>query len=1695
MSIFDLHQNLILDYEKYVQSFLSIADQSIRDFVEKKLLVERALWPEALFQLNANYEVGASVSDLVKQGGLEKLCGDIFRRPDGEPITLYRHQCEAIERALIPRSFVLTSGTGSGKSLAYFIPIFNTVLREDLDQPRVRAIVVYPMNALVNSQLKSLQELAEAYTARTGNPFPITFAKYTGQESEETKARIRQNRPHILLTNYVMLELMLLRPAERDFVDRTATGLEFLVMDELHTYRGRQGADVALLVRRLRERCGNSNLVCIGTSATMVSGKGEPTARLMAVASFASKMFGVPVEPEDVIEESLKRLTAGPEPSAAQLCAAIEGVVPRSETEVLSSALTCWLELTFGVEEEADGRLRRKIPISLDEGARQLAGLTGIDVDTCRARLREFSLSASRLKRPDGSPLLAFKLHQVISQGRTVYATLEPASTRHLTLEGQYYAAPREKHERLLYPIQFCRVCGQEYYAVLREKESGRLFPFSSEFEMSSEGALQPGYLAYASNSDGQQWQATDLPAEWLDDNGRVKRDYRTCVPQSLWATPDGQSSQSQSEDATQFWFQPKPFTLCVNCGEFYTRRDKNDFRKLTGLSSEGRSTATTVLCTSVLRHAPSGGIQGAARKVLSFTDNRQDAALQSGHFNDFVQVSLLRGAIFTALAKHHELRFHDVAEKVLPEMGLGVKAVAANTDLDPDSAQGQQVWTAFRDLVEYRIYEDLRRGWRVVQPNLEQCGLLRIEYVDLDSFCARAEKWTGLDPLSHFSADERKRIVTAMLDHFRKKLALSVVCLEEMHQQQLKKRAAHLLNERWGIDQSQRFHSSTKFVLPGQGRTPPGALSLAQNSLVGRFFRREVNLPGGRDDYEQFVRKLVDLLAAQGFLRKTQQHGIESVQLDASMLFWKQGDGNAPAPDPIYSRRASGTSYAEVQGKANEFFTGFYQAGARLLSTLEGRAHTAAVRYEDRGRREDHFRRGDLSALFCSPTMELGIDIADLQLVHLRNVPPTPANYAQRSGRAGRKGDPALVVTYCAAGSGHDQYFFRKRTDMVAGAVRPPRIDLGNEDLVRAHVHAIWLAYIGLPLGRSITETLDVELNGCPLNQNATAQIQLSDQRLGECTEETARVLAACQPDIMSSGWYSSHWLENSLRRAPEEFHLAFTRWRELYLAAMSQLNSATQVFASSRSKKEQDDAQSLMREANRQRNLLCNIETAAEETDFYPYRYLASEGFLPGYNFPRLPVRAFIPRGDGEFISRSRFIALTEYAPHNMIYHEGARYRVSRLLSSPGGLEARKTTAKLCARCGYYQSTKDVDLCENCREAQNATTSVVVPLLEMYNLATRRKDRITCDEEERLRMGYDLQTCFRFAPAPDGQKRIQQAITESDGNSLLRLVYAPMASLYRINHGWRNRTDKGFLVDLSTGEFIASGGVLDDEEMEPHAAARPELLRLFVHDTQNMLLVYINSDELIRNTNLQATLQYALQRGMEQYFQVEESELASERIGEGGQRAMLFWEASQGGAGVLRRLVEERDALAQVTLAAIARCHFKADSDEDTKPDCVRACYECLLSYSNQRDHARLDRQLVHNFLLSLSRCVTKPDTQGRGYDEHYQWLRGLTDSRSELERRFIDHLFQTQRRMPDEAQRMLADYYSVPDFFYEPNVCVFCDGSGHDDPLQREKDEKVRAELRNLGYRVIVIRYDRDLEEQVQANEDVFGGGATR
>ncbi|HMP31897.1 MAG TPA: DEAD/DEAH box helicase, partial [Saprospiraceae bacterium] len=325
-----------------IGSFVNIADERIKAKVTESL-DDNVLCPPPLIQFNPNFQYGESMSELITELNLHPHLSNIFRG-----FHLYQHQEDAIRLGQKNMDFVVTSGTGSGKSVTFLANIFDYVLKNP--GKGIKAVLVYPMNALINSQKEELNKFEEN-CKRYADSFGISFAKYSGQEGEKERLSVKEDLPDIILTNYMMLELIMTREGESGMRESMAKDMKFLVFDELHTYKGRQGADVAFLIRRIRANC-MKDLLCIGTSATMSSGKGSINEQKKEVAQFANKIFGKSFTEHSIINETIVPLTkiSGDIVDANDMKNCIlKGVNFNSgEGEISNNAIVQWLENKVG---------------------------------------------------------------------------------------------------------------------------------------------------------------------------------------------------------------------------------------------------------------------------------------------------------------------------------------------------------------------------------------------------------------------------------------------------------------------------------------------------------------------------------------------------------------------------------------------------------------------------------------------------------------------------------------------------------------------------------------------------------------------------------------------------------------------------------------------------------------------------------------------------------------------------------------------------------------------------------------------------------------------------------------------------------------------------------------------------------------------------------------------------------------------------------------------------------------------------------------------------------------------------------------------------------------------------------------------------------------------------------------------------
>ena len=696
----------------------------------------------------------------------------------------------------------------------------------------------------------------------------------------------------------------------------------------------------------------------------------------------------------------------------------------------------------------------------------------------------------------------------------------------------------------------------------------------------------------------------------------------------------------------------------------------------------------------------------------------------------------------------------------------------------------------------------------------------------------------------------------------------------------------------------------------------------------------------------------------------------------------------------------------------------------------------------------------------------------------------------------------------------------------MVSGQVQAPRLDLANEELVRAHVHAVWLAETGVYLGNRMREVLDLsDEASLPVAEQIDSALK-DDSIRRRARRRAQRLLDAASGELAAADWYSDEWLTATMGSLSMRFDSALDRWRRLYQSALRQAKEQNQIMMSHASTKPQrDQAEQLHEEAIQQLGLLRGDSGSSYNSDFYPYRYFASEGFLPGYSFPRLPLSAYVPRrgNRGDLLQRPRFLAVSEFGPSSIIYHEGSQYLVKRIQLAAGDLDAGSDgpsiitrSAKRCEACGYMHPITNgggPDVCELCSAQLPPATR---NLYRMGDVSTARRNRITSDEEQRQRQGYDIASAIEFADragTTSHTTRILRPDGSDDSNEpprwLLRLTYGDAAQIWRINNGPRRARDDhsppGFLVDPTTGRWLreTTADTGDDDDDGAAIGSPPERVVPYVTDTRNVLLIEpttstdgtaatdLDAEGVVEagpRAEVMASVQAALAKALQAEFQLEPTEIAVEPLpSRDDRRRLLVYEADEGGAGILKRLVTDATAWQRVALRALSACHTGPTGTAivDGPEPCEAACYDCLMSYTNQMDHGILDRDLVVEFLA--------PFAQGADFEPDALDAELTLGAESGLERQFLEFLQDNGYRRPDRGQQFFKDAMTRPDFVYD-GACavVYVDGPHHDFPERARRDAEHTTAMANLGFQVIRFTLHIDWHQIASAHPAVFGPG---
>ena len=759
-----------------------------------------------------------------------------------------------------------------------------------------------------------------------------------------------------------------------------------------------------------------------------------------------------------------------------------------------------------------------------------------------------------------------------------------------------------------------------------------------------------------------------------------------------------------------------------------------SDFAKLATLDQEGRSSATTLISMSIVR---------SLRAVPEKRTGRQRA--QAAHLR---RQPAGRGAAGRALQRLH--RGHDDPRRAVPggaSRRWQTARRACTTTTSPRRSPARSAWprttmrshpgedpalhrrteAALRDVVNLRVYLDLERGWRVTMPNLEQVGLLQVGYLGLDGVAANDELWRDCLPRA---ARRRPGGPRAGLPGAARRDAPVAgdrrrVLRRPTSSTASKRRGQEALRPEWAVDDADQRDAA--IVYPGAGPArhrprawstcPGGASSAATSSGRGRF-------PGYLRADQRRRRAADHRGPAAGAVRRRrgaahrarEPRGAALAATGSARPRWSGGPATArTAP----TTRWPGRSAARQRPRVNPYFVRLYREVAQTLAGLVAREHTAQVDPEVRAGARGRIprRRAEAAVLLADDGARRRHRRPERRLHAQRAAHPGELRAALRASRPVRAACPGHHVLR------HRQQprpvllpqlrqdgLRRRRPAPPRPAQRGPAPLPRPRDLDRrgrrppgpgdpgVHRHGRHRAG-GQAAARPATRAHR------PRGQraSATAVRSTAPSRARPPSWRSSKTACATR-----TSWWDPGWVEHVVRAAPVSFDRAFDRWRDLFRAALvDQWEQNRRRLDYSLSQRDRDIAGRRRNEAETQLRLLRNEDSDDRNltADFNPYRYLASEGFLPGYSFPRLPIAAYIPpdrrlRADGDYVQRARFLAIREFGPRALIYHEGARYEVHRVQLPPDAAgEVITYQAHRCPGCGYHHEVgPGNDRCEMC-------------------------------------------------------------------------------------------------------------------------------------------------------------------------------------------------------------------------------------------------------------------------------------------------------------------------------------------------------------------------------------------------------------
>lgn len=1390
---------VLTEYRSYLLTEFRARDEKLRRALDEALDGPRFLAQDPFFQVHRPFKEGRPWRELSLDARLAQVMEARTRKR-----TSFLHQSEGITRLLgpSPGPLVVTTGTGSGKTECFLLPVIQNAIEDSVrfgQRSGLTAILVYPMNALANDQ----EERIGTYLRESGHTH-VRVARYDRSTDETERAELRRRPPHILLTNYMMLEYLLVRPADRTalFQDHRC---RFLVLDEVHSYRGSLGANIALLLRRLQAHLREAEqtfateeppgsrrfpaLIPVATSATIksIDEADLPPEQIRAkrdeaVQDFLAKLTGFPGENFMVISEEIAELTVPPEAGWPSAPVAIDAPDYRDADAVrraLAQLAGATPETPLAEAAQRAGvlwklhELLTQKPLSIEGIVESILDRVperrGADRAAVRREVEAALVVGAAL--PDGTPgALRLRTHRFLRGGWRFHRCVDPVC-------GKVYAKGEEQCAcgKRTAPLYLCRSCGA---STLRfrcdgEVEGAALVPND---DRSSEGE----WLLYDRSALDEEPTEGEDPDDGDEDRGRRDRivdlvgtDKQMKRRPVKNGTFDPETCSFTAGDA-----YPIPVTLaparnrCLCCG---ATTAAGSMLTPVGL---GTSAAVRVVAEGLVeglasQHSGRPGFDGKER-LLIFADSRQDAAHQARFITYAGRYDRMRRRVVEILRQKGELPLTQLVQEL---MVRGVEhhdnKPAQDYKTDPDFLP-KEVKEKALAWEEAPLLDDLAVS-AVYRATLLNLGLCGVHYEHLSRYIERYGSPLR-DALGLRSDVALEYLLRLLLDEVRVRRALSRPLL-----------SYHPMNKSFPIplyaaDWERRVTSPTGYPCDESGRpllhmdrteVPEGitlnncwraASTGGRGPGLERRLRNLLKRLGGAEASPDKMHLVLEflcggpkLLVANKLYGYGQARALLQVNADCVTLRLLQAKDrfrcsvcNTRIPwafdgAPCPTCHGSLGRWPESDVMDSRYAQRILHPDALPLVAGE---HTAQVTSKQRLKLESEFKapptESPVNVLACSPTLEMGIDVGGLDAVVMRNVPPRPDNYAQRGGRAGRRSRVGVVLGY-ARNTPHDGYFYDKPEEMIAGAVPAPGVGLGNRDIVLRHLHA--LAFGGAEPGLSGRMGDYVTIQGELVTERVDALIASVSAQF----DRAARLaLTAWSSEILKPAELDTYEaLRAALEQLPPRMRELFDRVRFQIL----QLHEAVERWSSQGvGQRSALYAQELKRkllglpseERNRAR------DEADDRSSGNPMRRFAEFGVLPGYEFPSEPctLRLLGDEHAEEPIAVERRFGIAQYQPDGRAHARGHRWRVIGLdPASPWNPKSEDPSwvysrCKDCGLCYKAQTGK----CPRC--SSTATLGFDIPGYEYAGFLAVRDDTPVLEEEDR----YAISALVRCHPQWNG-------------------------------------------------------------------------------------------------------------------------------------------------------------------------------------------------------------------------------------------------------------------------------------------------------------------------------------------------------